>query len=87
VRTIPYWVIPFVLLVWLTARHLSSPASGRSKRVIAGLDAISVPGFVFWPGPGIALTMFQTAVCLTIAFYTLLRAAPAPTPDDPWPKF
>jgi hypothetical protein len=87
VRTIPYWIVPIVLIVWLTARHFYSPATVRSKRVITGLAALSILGFVFWPGPGIAVTLFQTAVCLTIVFYSLVRQAPAPTPDDLWPKF
>jgi hypothetical protein len=87
VRTLPYWIVPIVLVVWLTARLFYTPATVRSRWVITGLAALSILGFVFWPGPGIAVTLFQTAVCLTIVFYSLVRPAFAPTPGDSWPKF
>jgi hypothetical protein len=60
-----YWTFPIVLVVWLSARHgASRVATDGSKRTVAALAALSVVGFLLWPGPGMIVTVFQIGLCM-----------------------
>ena len=72
---LPYSLIPLIVVVVLSIRHVCSRhASVRSKSIVAGLAMISVLIAYVWPLPTLLVVLLQLGICGYVIVYQMVMS-------------